>query len=206
LLIGIGGGTGTGKTTVARYLCTRYSALGVALMDQDSYYLDRSGLTLEERSGINYDEPSAIDHDLLLSHLRDLLRGVSVRKPRYVFATHTRSEESDVVMPAPIIVLEGLFALWDARVSKLMALKVYLDADPDIRFIRRARRDVAERGRTMESIITQYLETVRPMQQRHVEPTKKSADLVLDVSSESSYTKLDMRIDALLSADATRRG
>ncbi|MGH9395292.1 MAG: uridine kinase [Terriglobia bacterium] len=198
LVIGIGGGTGTGKTSAARHICERYAGTGVALLDQDSYYLDRSHLPHEERSRLNYDEPSAIDHGLLLSHLTDLLQGFSIQKPQYCYATHTRRGEPDVVASAPIVILEGLFALWDPKACELMALRVYLDADPDIRLIRRARRDLAQRGRTIESIITQYLQTVRPMHQMYIEPTRARADLVLDVSS-GSYAELDMRVDRLLS-------
>jgi uridine kinase len=185
LIIGIGGGTGSGKTTVARILCERYAELGVSLVELDSYYHDRSHLSPEERAGVNYDEPSAIDHDLLLRQLERLASGQSIRKPRYLFATHTRSAEVDRVKPTAIIIVEGLFALWDPRICSLMGLKVYVDADPDLRFIRRLQRDLAERGRTVESVITQYLQTVRPMHQRYIEGTRENADLVVDTSSGS---------------------
>ncbi|MGH9452282.1 MAG: uridine kinase [Terriglobia bacterium] len=198
-LIGIAGGTGTGKTSAARHLAGRYATTGVAVVDQDSYYIDRSHLPPAERARLNYDEPSAIDHDLLLSHLKQLLQGSIVQKPRYRYATHTRATESDAVAPAPLIILEGLFALWDPRACEIMALKVYLDADSDIRFIRRAQRDIAQRGRTMDSIITQYLQTVRPMHQMHIEPTRKRADLVLDISS-GTYAALDAQVDRVLFA------
>jgi uridine kinase len=182
LIIGIGGGTGSGKTTVARTLCERYAELGVSLVDLDSYYHDRSHLSPEERARVNYDEPSAIDHDLLLEHLQQLASGQSIEKRRYLFATHTRSAEVDVVKPTPIIIVEGLFALWDPRICSLMGLKLYVNADPDLRFIRRLQRDLAERGRTVESVITQYLQTVRPMHRRYIEATKENADLVVDTS------------------------
>ena len=160
LIIGIGGGTGSGKTTVARTLCERYATLGVSLVDLDSYYYDRSHLSPEERARVNYDEPSAIDHDLLLQHLERLESGQLIEKPRYLFATHTRSAQTDVVKPTPIIIVEGLFALWDPRICSLMGLKLYVDADSDLRFIRRLQRDLVERGRTVESVITQYLSLI----------------------------------------------
>ncbi len=199
LIIGIAGGTGSGKTTVARALCERYAALGVSLVDLDSYYLDRSYLSPEERARVNYDEPSAIDHDLLFGHLEQLVRGRSVEKPRYLFATHTRSAEIDVVRPTPIIIVEGLFALWDPRICSLMGLKLYVDADPDVRFIRRLQRDLAERGRTVESVVAQYLRTVRPMHQSYVEPTRKNADLVVDTSS-GSHSGLMEGVDRVLAS------
>jgi uridine kinase len=185
LIIGIGGGTGSGKTTVARILCERYAELGISPVDLDSYYLDRSPMSPEERARVNYDEPSAIDHDLLLSHVERLANGQSIEKPRYLFPTHTRSGEFDVVKPMPIIIVEGLFALWDCRICSLMSLKIYVDADPDLRFIRRLQRDLLERGRTPESVITQYLQTVRPMHRMYIEATKRNADLVVDTSSGS---------------------
>ena len=185
LVIGIGGGTGSGKTTVARVLCERCAPLAVSLLDLDSYYHDRSHLSIEERACVNYDEPYAIDHDLLSSHLNELLCGRVVQKPRYLFSTHTRSREVDVVEPTPIIIVEGLFALWEPRICSLMGLKIYVDADADLRFIRRLKRDLAERGRTAESVVAQYLQTARPMHQQHVEPTRMNADVVVDTSSGS---------------------
>jgi uridine kinase len=185
LIIGIGGGTGSGKTTVARNLFERYAELGVSLLDLDSYYLDRSHQSLEERALVNYDEPSAIDYDLLLSHVERLASGQSIEKPRYLFATHTRSSEFDVINPTPLIIVEGILALWDLRICSLMGLKIYVDADADLRLVRRLQRDLRERGRTPESVIVQYLQTVRPMHRRYVEPTKSNADLVVDTSSGS---------------------
>lgn len=183
-LIAMGGGTGSGKTTLAKRLVERYAQLGVALVDQDSYYFDRSHLSDPERARANFDEPAALDHDLLFEHLQWLLRGEAIEKPRYSFATHTRPGEFDRVASAPLIVLEGLFALWDSRVRALAGLKIYVDAAADLRFIRRLRRDVEERGRTWQLVVEQYEHTVRPMHQQHIEPTKAFADLVLDTTDE----------------------
>ena len=179
IIVGITGGTGAGKTTLARHLAERYSQIGVALVDQDSYYRDQSHLTLAERASVNYDEPAAIDYDLLLEQLQELLAGRSIRKPAYSFTTHTRIGAGELVASQPIIVVEGLFALWEPRVRSLMALKIYVDADPDIRFNRRLQRDINTRGRSVQSVVEQYLQTVRPMHELHVEPKRKYADLVV---------------------------
>ncbi len=183
-LIGIAGGTGSGKTLLATTLARKYAQVGVCILNQDSYYHDRSQLSVEERSRVNYDEAPAIDHDMLFAHLQKLVAGKAIEKPRYDFATHTRQAECDLVSPKPVVFLEGLFALWDPNCRALMGLKVYVEADADIRFIRRLRRDVLERGRTVEYVIAQYLQTVRPMHHAYVEPTRAYADLVVD-NSES---------------------
>jgi uridine kinase len=180
ILIGVAGGTGSGKTLLTTAVAARYARLGVCIIDQDSYYHDQSHLSLEERNRLNFDQASAIDHDLLFGHLQQLLAGQAIEKPRYDFATHTRRPENDGVSPQPIIFLEGLFALWDSKCRSLMDLKVYVEADADIRFIRRLRRDILERGRTVESVVEQYLTTVRPMHQLYVEPTRAHADLIVD--------------------------
>jgi uridine kinase len=180
ILIGVAGGTGSGKTLLTTTLAARYAPVGVCIVDQDSYYHDQSHLSPEERSRVNFDQASAIDHDLLFGHLWQLLAGKTIEKPRYDFATHTRRPENDLISPQPVILLEGLFALWDPNCRSLMGLKVYVEADADIRFIRRLRRDILERGRTVESVVEQYLTTVRPMHQLYVEPTRAHADLVVD--------------------------
>jgi uridine kinase len=180
ILIGIAGGTGSGKTTLASHLLRSFADEGACLLEQDSYYLDRSHLSPSERAGLNFDEPAAIEHDLLLEHIKTLLSGKSIEKPVYSFKTHTRTRETEVVPPARIILVEGLFALWDSRARELMDLKIYVDAAVDLRCLRRALRDVCERGRTIESFVNQYLVTVRAMHQQHIEPTKAHADLVLE--------------------------
>jgi uridine kinase len=191
-VVGIGGGSGSGKTTLARALAERFKATGVCLMDQDSYYLDRSHLNDKQRRSLNYDEPSAIDHDLIFSHLEMLVMGKAIEKPYYDFHTHTRTRGSQLITSAPLIILEGLYAFWDAKVSSLMGLKVYVEAEKDVRFIRRLRRDVVDRGRSTESTISQYVETVRPMQKIHIEPTKQHADLVIDTSESFSKAAAEL--------------
>jgi uridine kinase len=177
-VIGIGGGSGSGKTRVADLLCRRYITSGFALLSLDSYYVDRKNLVEAERASLNYDHPSAIDHDLLLSHVEELCRNSAICKPCYCFKTHTR-REVELVYPAPVVLVEGIFGLWDPRLRANMNLKIYVDAEPDLRFIRRLQRDVVERGRTLDSVIKQYLESVRPMYEAYIEPTKAYADVVV---------------------------
>ncbi len=175
-VIGIAGGTGAGKSTVVRALLDRFGGLCV---DLDSYYLDRSAVRAEERGHINYDEPAAIDHTLLIEHLKHLKAGEPVQKPRYSFHTHTRIG-IETVASARLILVDGLFTLWWEEVRRFLDLKVFVDAPADLRLMRRIQRDVAERGRGPESVLRQYLQTVRPMHERYVEPTRAHADLVLN--------------------------
>jgi uridine kinase len=174
-LIGIAGGSGAGKSTIVRELVER---LGGCAIELDSYYLDRAGLEPAERERLNYDEPAAIDVALITEHLRQLAAGGAVLKPRYSFETHTRVGV-ERVPPARLIVVEGLLTFWWETLRELMDLKVYVDAPADLRLARRLQRDVAERGRTAESVVEQYLATVRPMHERYVEPTRVYADLVV---------------------------
>jgi uridine kinase len=175
-LIGIAGGTGAGKTTVTRLLEEQFG--GIAVVDLDSYYLDRSGVSPEGRARINYDEPAAIDAALLLAHVRDLAAGRPVPKPLYSFESHCRVG-SVSLSPAPVIVVDGLFTLWWQELRAMLDLKVFVDAAADVRLARRILRDVAERGRTVDSVLAQYLATIRPMHERYVEPTRRYADVVV---------------------------
>jgi uridine kinase len=183
-LIGIAGGTGSGKSFFTEQLVSSFGRQDVAVLDCDSYYRDNSRLPLEARDAINFDHPDSIDHDLLYSHVNRLLNGHSIGKPVYDFAQHARSSAFNLVASARIIVVEGIFALWEERLRSLTNFKIFVDAAADLRFIRRAQRDILRRGRTMDSIVRQYLDSVRPMHQAHIEPTKRFADLVLDNSGQ----------------------
>ncbi len=176
--IGIAGGTGAGKTTVAREL-TENVGEAVTIIPLDNYYEDLSELEFSERQAVNYDHPSAFEWDLLREQLETLLSGESIEMPQYDFERHLREAEPVTVEPSAVIVLEGILALYDGAVNDLLDLKVYVETDADVRIIRRIRRDVVERGRDLEGVIDQYLSTVKPMHDQFVEPTKKRADLII---------------------------
>lgn len=179
LVIGVAGGTGSGKTTVAQAIATAAGPDSVVLLPQDAYYREQGKLPKEIRALTNYDEPSAFDGELLLSQLDQLLAGEPVNRPIYDFTRDDRSPDTVTLSPAPIIVLEGILVLFDPELRDRLTLKVYVDAPPDERFIRRLERDVKERGRSAESVIAQYRRTVKPMHDLFVEPTKAHADLVI---------------------------
>ncbi len=178
-VLGIAGGSGSGKSTVVARVEAIVGPGRLALLPMDNYYKDLGHLPLAERAKTNYDHPDAFDLDLLVRHLDDLLAGKPVAMPQYSFVEHARLPKTKRVEPAPVIVVEGILALYDPRLRERMDLKVYVDADPDVRFIRRLRRDIAERGRTVDSVIEQYLSSVRPMHLAFVEPTKRYADLIV---------------------------
>jgi uridine kinase len=179
IVIGIGGGTGSGKTTVAKEVRKHFPEESVVMLHHDSYYLDRGHLPVRERERINYDHPDSFDNDLLISHMTDLRAGRAVEKPIYDFETHTRRSETITVRPARIILLEGILVLAEGRLRELMDIKLYVDTDADERFIRRLKRDMVERGRTADQVIEQYLSTVRPMHLQFVEPSKRYADVII---------------------------
>jgi uridine kinase len=179
MIIGICGGTGSGKTTVANKILESVSAADVAFLQQDSYYRNRAELPLDYRRQVNFDHPGAIDNDLLIAHLRALKAGQAVELPLYDFKNHVRLQETQRMEPKLIIILEGILIFAEQRMLDEMDIKVFVDTPDDIRFIRRLRRDVAERGRTVESVIEQYLETVRPMHMQFVEPSKRVADVII---------------------------
>jgi uridine kinase len=179
MIIGICGGTGSGKTTVANRILESVSKDEVVFLQQDSYYRNLEQLPVDIRNVVNFDHPDAIDNDLLIGHLRALKRGLAVELPLYDFKTHSRREETLRVEPQPIIIIEGILIFAEPRLLDEMDIKVYVDTPDDIRFIRRLRRDVAERGRTVESVIEQYLATVRPMHMQFVEPSKRCADVII---------------------------
>ena len=179
LVVGIAGGTGSGKTTVAHKLVAAMPEGRAVTIEHDAYYRDQSHLTPEERASINYDHPSSLETPLLVEHLRELRAGRTVDVPIYDFARHTRSTESRRVEPSPVIVVEGILVFTEAALRELMDVKIFVDTDPDIRLMRRIRRDLEQRGRSFQSVRDQYYATVRPMHLEHVEPSKRWADLIV---------------------------
>jgi uridine kinase len=178
-IIGVAGGTGSGKTTVSRSIQAAVGAERIAYLEHDSYYNDHSHLSPEERAHCNYDHPDSLDTPLLVRHLHALCRWEAVEVPIYDFATHTRTPRTQSVSPAPIILVEGILLFSEKELREMMDMRFYVDTDADVRFIRRLHRDVEERGRTLESVITQYMETVRPMHLEFVEPSKRYADIII---------------------------
>lgn len=179
IIVGVAGGTGSGKTTIVKEMLKGIDPDNVLLIQHDSYYKDRSHLPSQERANINYDHPDALETSLLIRHLKQLLAREPADVPIYDFVTHTRKQEFQRAEPCKVIVVEGILILADSRLRELFDIKVFVDADPDLRFIRRLERDIAERGRTRESVVAQYLATVRPMHLEFVEPSKRFADVIV---------------------------
>ncbi len=179
MIIGICGGTGSGKTTVAKSIVQSVSDSDVIFIQQDSYYRDLKDMPLDERSLANFDHPDSIDNELLIHHLKRLKSGHSAELPVYDFRTHTRKNETRHVEPKPIVIVEGILIFAEHSILEQLDIKVFVDTPDDIRFIRRLERDIAERGRTVESVIEQYLFTVRPMHNQFVEPMKRYADVII---------------------------
>jgi uridine kinase len=179
LVIGIAGGSGSGKTSVTKSIYDVFKEHSVVVIEQDYYYKDQSHLKFEERLETNYDHPLAFDTDLLIHHVETLIDRKLVEKPVYDYTLHTRSEETIIIEPKDVIILEGILVLEDAKLRDLMDIKLFVDTDADLRIIRRIMRDINERGRTIESVIEQYLTVVRPMHNQFIEPTKRYADIII---------------------------
>jgi len=179
VVIGVTGGTGSGKTTVSKRILKSFPDQQVLMIEQDSYYKDQSHMPFEERVKTNYDHPFAFDTDLFLEQLQTLLNYDPIEKPSYDYKLHTRKKETTTVQPKDVIIIEGILILEDKRLRDLMDIKIFVDTDPDVRIIRRLVRDIKQRGRTMESVIDQYLNVVRPMHLQFIEPTKRYADIIV---------------------------
>lgn len=179
MIIGISGGTGSGKTTVANRILESVSTSEVVFIQQDSYYRNVTDLPLDFRGVANFDHPDALDNELLVNHVRRLKAGEPIELPLYDFKTNSRLNETRTVAPKPIVIVEGILIFAEPRLLEQMDIKVFVDTPDDIRFIRRLRRDLAERGRTLESVIEQYIGTVRPMHMQFVEPSKRHADVII---------------------------
>lgn len=179
LFIGITGGSGSGKTTIVNKIFSEVPERSIAIIEQDSYYKDQSHLSYEDRCKTNYDHPLAFDTDLLIEHIESLKNGQAIEKPLYDYEVHNRKSETMLIEPKEIIIIEGLLVFYDERIRKLLDIKIFVDTDADLRLIRRIVRDMRERARTVESIIAQYINTVRPAHEQFIEPTKKYADIIV---------------------------
>lgn len=179
LLVGVSGGSGSGKTTIARAIVASLPAESVSLVEHDAYYKDLTGLSIEERALVNFDHPDSLDNELFVAHLDALRAGQAVEKPRYDFARHARESVTDRVEPSAVIVVEGILVLALPAIRARLDVKLFVDTDPDIRLMRRVRRDIEQRGRTFAQVRQQYYETVRPMHLAFVEPSKRFADIII---------------------------
>lgn len=179
LLIGIAGGTGSGKTTVVNQIVEALNPNRVTLISQDDYYKENSHLSFEERCNVNFDHPSAIDFDLLVDHVKKLKRGKAIQKPLYSFKEHNRSSETVLTKPEKVIIVEGILVFTNRELRNIMDIKLFVYADSDERLIRRLRRDIKERGRDLDEVISRYQETIKPMHEQFIEPSKSYADIII---------------------------
>ena len=209
MVIGIAGGTGSGKTTITRGITERFGA-DVSIVYHDNYYKALHHMTYEERTKVNYDHPDAFETELMVSHLQALRHGESVSCPVYDFSEHNRSDEEVTILPAKVILVEGILIFQSAELCELMDMKIFVDTDADVRILRRIVRDVQERGRTLESVVSQYLNTVKPMHEQYVEPSRRRADIIIPEGGFNTVA-LDMLIEyirvriAKITAEKRRR-
>jgi uridine kinase len=200
LVVGVAGGTGSGKTTIAHAILERVGQERIAYIQHDSYYRDLSHLPVAQRARSNFDHPDALEDPLLVEQLQSLIAGQAVEVPLYDFTTHSRLRETRHVAAQPVILLEGILILANRELRELMDVRIYVDTDPDIRFIRRLERDIRERGRSLRSVVDQYLQTVRPMHLEFVEPSKRYADVIIPEGGQNAVA-LEMicaRIEKML--------
>ena len=195
LVIGIAGGTGSGKTTLMKNLIARFGDV-VTVLSHDNYYRRHDELTYEERCALNYDEPAAMETELMVQHLEALRHWQAIDCPVYDFSVHNRSDETIRIVPRKVIIVEGILIFADEALRDLMDIKIFVDTDADVRLCRRIKRDVNKRGRTLESVLTQYQTTVKPMHEKYVEPSKKHADLVVPEGGKN-FVALDMIMDRI---------
>ena len=194
IVIGIAGGTCSGKSSIASIVVEDFhDTNSVNIIKEDDYYKDQSHLDMEERIKTNYDHPLAFDFDLMEKHIKDLINGNPIEKPTYDYTVHNRSDKTEIVYPSDVLIIEGLFALYTKAIRDLEDIKIFVDTPADVRFIRRLQRDVEERARTVESITTQYLTTVKPMHDQFLEPTKQYADIIIP-QGKSNKVAIDLLI------------
>ena len=191
IIIGVTGGSGSGKTSISREILDQFPNHSIMMLEHDSYYKNQDHLVFEERLNTNYDHPFAFDTDLLIEHLEQLRRFETIEKPVYDYVRHTRSAEVILQEPKEVIILEGILILEDERLRNLMDIKIYVETDDDIRIIRRIKRDMEERGRTLDSVIDQYLSVVKPMYHQFIEPTKRYADVIVPEGG-ANYVAIDL--------------
>ena len=195
MIVGIAGGTGSGKTTITRRIVERFGSK-VSVVYHDNYYKAHNDMTYEQRCKLNYDHPNAFDNDLFIKHLKELKKGSTIECPVYDYSVHNRSDKITVVKPNKVIIVEGILIFQDKRICDLMDIKIFVDTDADVRILRRIRRDVRERGRTLESVIDQYLTTVKPMHEQYVQPSRKNADIIVPEGGRNAVA-LDMIIQSI---------
>ena len=195
ITIGIAGGTGSGKTTITRRLLQRFPE-SVSVVYHDNYYKAHDDMTYEQRSHLNYDCPDAFDTELLLRDIAALRRGEEIRCPVYDYTVHNRSEKTVLVKPAPVVIVEGILIFEDKRICDLLDIKIFVDTDADVRILRRIVRDVRDRGRSLESVVDQYLTTVKPMHEMYVEPSKRNADIIVPEGGHN-LVAMDMLIERI---------
>ena len=203
VVIGVAGGSGSGKTTVVRRIVESLGPDDVTVLEHDRYYRDRNDLRLEERAALNYDHPDALETDLMVRHVTELRAGRTIDAPMYDFARHARQSATESLVPRRAIIVEGILIFTDAALRNLMDVKVFVDADDDTRFIRRLQRDISERGRTVGSVIDQYLGTVKPMHLDFVEPSKRYADVIVPVGGHNAVA-IDMLLTLIRSLAGSR--
>lgn len=179
IIIGVAGGSGSGKTTIVDIIMKALGSEDIAVIRHDDYYNDQSDLSMEQRIQMNYDHPLSLDNEFFIQQLHQLIAGQAIEKPQYDFTNHNRSKTTQTVHPAKVIILEGILLLEEQRIRDLMDIKVYVETDPDLRFIRRLERDINERGRSVDLVVKQYLETVKPMHYQFVAPSKRHADIMI---------------------------
>lgn len=200
VVIGVTGGSGSGKTTISNKIYSRLAGESVVMIPQDAYYNDQSAMTMAQRQAVNYDHPDSFDTDLLIRQLKALVAGQTIEQPVYDYTAYNRAQETVQIEPADVIIVEGVLLFVEPRLRDLLDIKVYVDTDDDLRFIRRMQRDVVERGRTVDSVVQQYLATVKPMYHQFVEPTKRYADIIIPEGGENrvGIGMLEAQIRAIL--------
>lgn len=203
ILIIVAGGSASGKSTVVNEIIERLKSVHVAIIKHDDYYVDLTNMPMEERKLVNYDHPSSLDNDLLYQHLQDLLNNKAVLKPTYDFIEHNRNTNKELLEPKKVIILEGILSLVDKKIRDLASIKIFVELDDDLRFIRRLTRDINERGRSVESVIQQYLTTVKPMYHKYVKPQKKYCDIIIpnDKSHDVAVDVIVCKIKDILNQD-----